>query len=132
MKKIARMMVFSAGALFITSLWNKGFVVNFTPTAFLKAVIVIALIYYLIIPISKVILLPLNIIFLGLASAVAYFLIFYFIINKSSVIEVKSWLFPGLHIAGLAIQKTNISYLGNIVLSSLSISFIINLLESLL
>jgi len=132
MKKIFRMVIFSASALYITSVWNKGFVLNNDWKNFLLAVAVIVAIYYLINPTAKIILLPINILTLGLASMVVYFFLFRFLINYFSIIEIKAWIFPGLSVNGLTISKIHLSYLVNVCLSALSVSFIINSLESLL
>jgi len=126
------MLIFSATALYITSFWNKGFVLNYNWKNFLLAVVVIAAIFYLINPIAKIILLPINILTLGLASIVVYFFLFRFLVNYFSIIEIKPWVFPGLSINGLTISKMHLSYFVNVCLSALSVSFIINSLESLL
>jgi len=128
MKKIFRKIIFSAVAIYFTSLWNKGFVIEADWLVYLKAALVIAAIYYLIVPISKLILLPLNIITLGLVSVVFYALALYFFLNKFSLIEIKPWEFSGLSLWGIIIPA-KVSQLANIFLSAFSISTIINLLE---
>ncbi len=132
MKKIVRMIIFSGAALYLTSLWNKGFVLNLDLKSFLEASIIIAIVYYLIFPISKLILLPLNILTMGLVSVVVYFLIFYFIVTRLSIIHISPWTFPGISLAKFTLQKTSIGYLANTIISSLSVSMIINLLEGLI
>ena len=96
MKKILRMIVFSAVAIYFTSLWNKGFIIETDWMIYLKASLVIAAIYYLVVPVSKLILLPLNIITLGLVSVIFYSLVLYFFLNKFSLIQIKPWNFIGL------------------------------------
>ncbi len=132
MKKIVRMIIFSGASLYLTSLWNKGFILNLDLKSFLQACIIIAIVYYLIVPFSKLILLPLNILTMGLVSVALYFLIFYFIVTRLSIINISSWTFAGLNLGRFAIQKTNISFLANTIISSLSVSMIINLLEGLI
>lgn len=132
MKKLFRMLIFSAVAIFLTSLWNKGFIISFNWQPFLKAVVTIAVIYYLVVPFSKLILLPLNILTLGLVSFLVYLLALHILSNSLLIITIKDWVLPGLSFNGINIDKLDISYFGNLVLSSLSISFIINTLEQLL
>lgn len=128
MKKIIRMIIFSAISIYLTSLWNQGFVLHFDSWKnILQAVVSVAVIYYLIIPLTKIILLPLNFLTLGLVSIVVYFLVFYLFFTRFSIIEVKEWVFLGLSIFGIIIPKTNISFLGNCILVSISISLINNL-----
>lgn len=122
MKKILRMIIFSGIAIFLTALWNKGFVIKMDPLIYLKASLIIALVYYLIVPISKLILLPLNIITLGLFSTIFYAIIFYFLLSHFDVISIKEWIF----------LENKISVLVNIFVSSFSISTIINLLEKII
>ena len=133
MKKIIRMIIFSAISIYLTSLWNQGFVLHFDSWKnILQAVVSVAVIYYLIIPLTKIILLPLNFLTLGLVSIMVYFLVFYLFFTRFSIIEVKEWVFLGLSIFGIIIPKTNISFLGNCILVSISISLINNLQEKLL
>jgi len=122
MKKILRMIVFSAVAILLTSLWNKGFTIKLDPMIFLKASLLIAAVYYLVLPISKLILLPLNIISLGLVSAIFYSVVLFFLFSRFNLIYVKDWTFSGLRI----------SRIFNIFISSFSISVIINLFETIL
>ncbi len=132
MKKIFRMIIFSALAIYLTSLWNKGFVVPLNLSDFFQGVIVIAIIYYFINPLTKIVLLPLNILTLGMVSFIAFFIIFYFFVSSFSFIEIKEWVFPGINWYGFNLEKMDINYLGNLILSSLSISLIINSFEKLL
>lgn len=122
MKKILRMLIFSGAAIFLTTLWNKGFIIESDPTVYLKAALVIAAVYYLIVPFSKLILLPLNILTFGLVSVIFYAAIFYFLLNRFDLIIIKEWVFSGI----------KISSIGNIFVSAFSISIIINLLEKII
>jgi len=130
MKKIFRMIIFSALALIFTSFWNKGFQLN--PSAFISATLVLAIVFYLIVPLSKIVLLPLNIITLGLMSFLVYLAILHLISDAFHLFTITSWTFPGASILFVTIPKTHIPYIGNLVLSSVSISSIINVLEHLI
>jgi len=132
MKKIFRMIIFSGIAIFLTAYWNKGFIIKLDPMIFLKASLMIALVYYLIIPVSKLILLPLNIITLGLFSTIFYALVIYFLLTNMSLISIKDWVFPGVKLFGITLSKINISSFYNIFISSFSISTIINFLETII
>ncbi|MBI5122768.1 phage holin family protein [Candidatus Roizmanbacteria bacterium] len=132
MKKIFRMIIFSVVAIFLTSLWNKGFIIKADPMIYLKAALIIAAVYYLIVPISKMILLPLNILTFGLISVVFYAVIFYFLLNRFNLISIEEWIFPGAKILGITLGKIKISGTSNIFVSSFSISTIINLLETII
>ena len=132
MKKILRMIIFSGLAIFLTSLWNKGFVIKLDPMIFLKASLLIAAVYYLVLPVSKLILLPLNIISLFLVSIVFYSVILFFLFNRFNLIFVKDWTFSGIKIFHYAVPAMKISQTLNIFVSSFSISTIINLIETII
>ncbi len=132
MKKIFRMIVFSGVAIFLTSLWNKGFILPSGLIMFLKATIALAIVYYLIVPLSRLILLPLNVLTLGLMSFLIYLFILHLANISFSLFTIKDWVVPGLSFGGIIIKETKIGYFGNLILSSLSISSIINLLEHLI
>ncbi len=126
------MIIFSAIAIYLTSLWDKGFIIKSDWLIYLKASLVIAAIYYLVIPVSKLILLPLNILTLGMVSVIFYALVLFFFLNKLSLIQIQSWRFGGLSFHGLMVIPLGVSQLGNIFLSAFSLSTVINLLEKLL
>lgn len=132
MKKIFRMIIFSGVAMFLTALWNKGFVIKLDPIIYLKAALIIAAVFYLIAPASKMVLLPLNILTFGLISVIFYSAIFYLLLNRFDLISIKDWIFPGAKILGIELTKVKVSATSNIFVSSLSISTIINLLEKIL
>lgn len=132
MKKLFRMFIFCSLALYFTSLWNKGFILKYDARNFLLSVIVVILLYYLAIPLTKLILLPLNILTLGLVSVIAYFLLFYFVISHVPLLKIEGWDFKGVTLFGITISKMKIGYLANLIVSALSLSFIINTLESIL
>ncbi len=126
------MIFFPASAIFLTSLWNNGFEVNFTPQIFVKTVVLASVFYYLVMPITKLVLLPVNILTLGFVSAIVYFLLFYFFITRFALISIKPWDFQGFHLSNLVIPKTHIGYFANLLLASFSLSFLIQLQEKLL
>ncbi|KKP60914.1 MAG: hypothetical protein UR56_C0018G0013 [Candidatus Roizmanbacteria bacterium GW2011_GWC2_34_23] len=132
MKKIFRMIIFSGVAIFLTALWNKGFIVKDDPMIYLKAALIIAAVYYLIVPASKLVLLPLNILTFGLVSVVFYAAIFYFLLNRFNLISIEEWVFPGAKMLGITLGKIKISSTANIFVSSFSISTVINLLEKII
>ena len=126
------MIIFSGVAIFLTALWNKGFIVKDDPMIYLKAALIIAAVYYLIVPASKLVLLPLNILTFGLVSVVFYAAIFYFLLNRFNLISIEEWVFPGAKMLGITLGKIKISSTANIFVSSFSISTVINLLEKII
>ncbi len=132
MKRITRMIIFSSVALYLSSLWNRGFQVNFSPFVFIRTVLLIAVFYYLIMPLTRLILLPINFLTLGLISTVVYFLLFYFFVTRFSLIHIKPWDFKGFTLHGISLPPVKVGYIQNVLLSSFSLSFIIRMLEGFL
>lgn len=129
MKKISRMIVFSVLSLYITSLIIKGFILKTELVPFIAASLILAIVYYFITPFLKLVLLPLNILTIGLATVIAYILIFNFVINYFGFISIKSWVFEGIQFGSINIPKMQINYITTLVISSILYSSIINLLE---
>lgn len=129
MKKILRMLIFSAIALYLTSLWNFGFVISYDLNVFFQSVLVIAFAYYLIFPISKVVLLPLNILTFGMVSFGIFVLFLYIMDVHLSFIQINDWVFKGGTFFGIHLNNVVISETGNLILSALFISVIIKGLE---
>jgi len=129
MKRILRMFIFSAIALYLTSLWNFGFVISYDLNIFFQSVLIIAFAYYLVLPISKVILLPLNILSFGLVSFGVFVLFLYIMDVHLSFIQINDWVFKGGTYFGIHLNNVVISEAGNLILSALFISAIIKILE---
>lgn len=126
------MIIFSLGAIYLTALWNRGFVISDDLWVYIRASLLVALIYYLIRPVVKLVLLPLNILTLGLVSVIFYCGLFFFLTRYFSLIEIKEWTFAGIDLLGLSIDKIKLTQTVNIFASSLSVSAIINLEEHLI
>jgi len=126
------MLVFSAVAVYLTSLWDRGFVVNYDLGVYVKASFLVALMFYLVRPLSKLILLPLNILTLGVISTVVYCFLFFFLTRYFGLINIKEWTFSGINLLGFAIGQIKFSQTANIFVSAISVSTIINFLEQLI
>lgn len=132
MKKILRMIAFSGVGIYLTFLWNKGFVIHLDPATFIQTALLVAMAYYLVIPIAKIILLPINILTFGLLSIALYVLTFYALSHYVNLIQINTWTFQGLTFMDISINKTTIDYLPNLFLASFSVSAIIKLLDRLI
>ncbi len=130
MKKIFRMIIFSCIALYLVSIINKGFLISTDLNTFFQTALLIAFAYYLVVPISKLILLPINIISFGLVSFGVFVLFIYILSSHFGLISIKDWVFQGGNFFGVTINPIVFNYSGNLVLSSLLISAIIKILES--
>lgn len=131
MKSIFRIFIFSCFALFLTSYWNKGFQLPTETAAFVKAGIALTILFVLVRPLMKVVFLPLNIITFGLFSFFLYVFFLHILSSWYGLFSIHAWKFDGLSISIVFIPKTSISYISNLVLSSFSLSSIINALDQL-
>ncbi|PIV08884.1 hypothetical protein COS52_00410 [Candidatus Roizmanbacteria bacterium CG03_land_8_20_14_0_80_39_12] len=131
MKHIFRIFIFSFFAMFITSYWNRGFQLPATSFEFVKTALALTILYVLIRPLMKIIFLPLNIITFGLFSFFLYVFMLHILASSYDLFSIHPWQFEGLSLFVVTVPKTNISDLSNLVLSSFSLSSIINALDQL-
>ena len=131
MRNIFRIFVFSCFALFITSYWNKGFLLPLTTIDFVKAGVVLTILFVLVRPFMKIVFLPLNIITFGLFSFFLYVFFLHILSSWYGLFYIKPWQFGGFHSNLVTIPKTYISYIGNLVLSSFTLSSIISGLDQI-
>lgn len=129
MKRIIRGIIFSALSLYLTSLAIHGFSIRYELKPFLLATLILAIVYYLIVPLSKLILLPLNILTLGFVSVIVYILLFNYVITYFGFISIQPWTFEGITLSGFAIPKMHFNYFSTLIISALLYSSIINVSE---
>jgi uncharacterized membrane protein YvlD (DUF360 family) len=126
------MVIFSGLSLYFTTLVISGFKIKGGAEAFIITTILLAIIYFIINPLTKLILLPLNLITLGLVSVVAYILLFNFVLGRFELASFHSWTFPGFKYGLLSVPKIPFNYMATIAGSAILYSLIINLLMKLL
>lgn len=131
MKHVVRIFIFSCFALFLTSYWNKGFLLPATADVFGKSALALTIVFVLIRPLAKIIFLPLNLLTLGLFNFVLYLFMLHVLSSSYHLFGVEPWTFERLQFLSLVIPKTYLSYTMNLVLSSISLSGIINALDQL-
>lgn len=129
MKNIFRIFIFSCFSLFLTSYWNKGFSLPFAAVDFVKATAALTVLFVIIRPVMKIIFLPLNILTFGLFSFFVYVFFLFILSSWYGLFSIKAWQFYGLDVWIIHIPKLSVSYMGNLVLSSFSLSSIINVLD---
>lgn len=131
MKRIFRIFIFSSFALFLTSYWNKGFVLPIQVVEFLKAGIALTILFVIVRPLMKIIFLPLNLLTFGLFSFFLYIFSLHLFASFYGFFIIKPWDFPGVSFLFLSIPAAHIGYFQNLVLSSFSLSSIISWLDQL-
>lgn len=131
MKHLFRVFIFSFFAMFITSYWNKGFLLPADALGFVKAALTLTILFVLVRPLMKVVFLPLNLITFGLFSFVLYIFFLHVLTSSYHLFTIQAWRFDGLAFSVFSLPKASISYVSNLVLSSFSLSSIINVLDQL-
>lgn len=132
MKKISRMLVFSGVGLYATSLWNGGFTVSLEPKNFLLLTVAVALLYYLLTPLTKIVLFPLNFLTFGLFSVFLNSFLFYLIVRYfSTIISIEKWRMPEVKWLFFEAGPIDLGFIANVFVCALSVYLIINLLERL-
>lgn len=131
MRHPVRVFIFSCFALFLTSYWNKGFILPETVEQFGKTALVLTIVFVLIRPLAKVIFLPLNILTLGIFNFVFYLFVLHVMANSYHLFTIREWAFGGLNLFSIVFPPSPVSYGMNLVLSSVSLSSIINILDQI-
>ena len=95
----------------------------------LVSAFVLTLLSLLIVPILKILFIPINIMTFGLLSWVVHVVTVYLLTVVVPEIEIRPWTSPGMTWSGFVIPSIHFSYLGALVITSLLITFFINLLS---
>ena len=131
MKRISRVFIFSVFALFITSYWNRGFQLPTTAFDLLKAATALTVLFVIVRPLMKIVFLPFNILTFGLFSFFIYVFFLHILASWYGLFSIQAWQFKGLNMTIVSIPQVSISYMGNLVLSSFSLSSIISMLDQI-
>ncbi len=131
MKRVIRIFIFCVFALFLTSYWDKGFILPATNINLIKASISLTILFVIVRPLMKIIFLPLNLLTFGLFSFFVYVFFLHILSSMYGLFSIHPWQFQGISFLVIHIPSTHITYLQNLVLSSLSLSSIINVLDQL-
>jgi len=123
------------GALYATGMFIPGFAVTQSIKGFLIASIVVTLAFTFLSPLIRFVLLPINIITLGIFSWLAQVVVFYIALSFfPTLFSVKSWNFVGWQVSqlGITIAPMNIGVITTIIIAALMISFIAGLVQWIL
>jgi len=131
MRWIMRIYIISFFSLFLTSYWNKGFVLPTNAFDFVKAAAILTALYIIVRPIMKIIFLPFNLLTFGLFSFFVYVFFLHLLSTAFGIFHIQPWQFPGISFYFVFVPHLHITYFQNLVLSSFSLSSIINLLDQL-
>ncbi|MCL4360698.1 phage holin family protein [Patescibacteria group bacterium] len=129
MKHIVRVFLFAMFALWLTSQIFPTIVIAGSWQTLLVAGAIFALLMLFVHPMLKILFIPINIITFGLLSWLINVIVLWLLTVFVPAVEVRPWQFPGYSVGGFVIPAISFSYPLALILSSLSITFISNILH---
>lgn len=127
MKSILRLYLASLAGLYVCQYFISGFKINGGVENLLISSGALALIYLIAKPILKILMLPINLLSLGLLSWVINVAILYLLTRLVPYISVSAWYFPGFSYRGFLLPASELNEMMVFILVSLLLSFVINL-----
>lgn len=124
MKTLIRYYLINLGALWLTSTLVSGFVYEGGLPTLLKAALVFALINLILLPLLRILLLPLNLLTLGFFAWVTNVLALYFLVRIVPNLHLTSSYLPGMQVGGFSIQAISLSAFWTAVIASLVIGVV--------
>jgi putative membrane protein len=124
MKSLLRSIIYNIAAFHLASLIIPG--LNYTgglKTLFI-AVIVLSVMNISIKPIINLLLLPINVLTLGMFRWVVNVLVLFLLILVVSNIQISSFIFPGIEFHGFIIPDIHVSNFWTLLISSVTISLV--------
>lgn len=132
MKRLFRRFLVSTSALWLTSYALPGLVITGGTKGLLLSGLAFMLADILLIPLLKILFLPLNLLTLGLFTWVVNIIALYLLVSTIPSFQLLPYQFPGAQISGFIIPAYYLPTFYVVVVASLMIGFIIHLLNWLL
>lgn len=132
MKTILRSIFLNSLVLYLSILVFPGMVYDGTIRTLILAAITLTLLNKIVKPIIKLLLLPINLLTLGLFGWVVHVATLFILTQIISGFAIKAFYFPGINVQGFAAPAFAVSVLMAYVLASLTISLISSLVSWLL
>lgn len=135
MRGYLRRLVYYMFALYVVSRLVPGFDVARDIRGFVGSAVVIMLAFTLLSPLIRFVLLPINIVTLGLFSWLTQVVVFYIaLLIVPTYFSIKSWSFAGLSISqfGISVAPMYIGVFATIIIAALMVSFMVGLVQWIL
>ena len=129
MKHLIRVFLFNVFALWLTSQWIPGLVAPGGWQTILFAGFTLSLLMLIVVPILKILFIPINILTFGLLSWLINVIVIYLLTVFVPEIQVKPWIFAGATWAGFVITPIHFSYFMALVATSLCVTAITEILH---
>lgn len=132
MKKLVRTFLINFGALYVTTQVFPSLEISGGVLGLLIGAIAFMVANILLVPLIKVLLLPLNLLTLGLFAWLSNVLALYFLANVVPYFKVYPYTFPGYYYQGFVIPTLEINAFQTVIVVSFVIGFIIHFINWLL
>lgn len=129
MKHLIRVFLFNVFGLWLTSQILPALVAPGGWQTILFAGFVLSILMLIVVPILKILFIPINIVTFGLLSWLINVIVIYLLTVFVPEIQVRPWTFPGAHWAGFAIPAIPLNYFLALVVTSFCISTITDVLH---
>lgn len=129
MKYLVRVFLFNVFGLWLSSELLPFFQVQGPWQTLLASGLTLSLLMLVVQPILKILFIPINIITFGLLSWLTNVIVLFLLTVFMAQVSVTSWTFPGYSENGFSLPSAPISYPFALILSSLTVTFIANLLH---
>lgn len=131
MKYFVRLFLFSTFSLwFVSQIFPALTIADGWQTLFIAG-FVLALLTIGVVPILKILFIPINLLTFGLLSWFVHVIVIYLLTIFVSGVAITAWTFPGFSAGGFSIPKIAFSSFASFILVSLSVSFLVNLLHDI-
>lgn len=124
MKTLLRYYLINLGALWVTSQIVPGFILDGGITTLLKAAVVFTAINLILVPVLKILLLPLNLLTLGLFAWVVNVLALYVLVRLVPSLHLTPFYFSGYQLGGFIIPSSDLSAFWTAIFSALVIGIV--------
>lgn len=129
MKYLVRVFLFNVFGLWLTSQLVPTLVLSSDWQTVLFAGAILSFLMLVVSPILKILFIPINLLTFGLLSWLINVMVIYLLTFLVPQVEIRSWTFPGLAWQGFIIPVVRLNYLAALIVSSLTVTFITNLLH---
>lgn len=129
MKTLIRTFLFSVFSLWVVSFLIDGFKIEGDFQILLLTATVFSFIYIFVRPILRLFFLPINLLSLGLLSWLINVAVLYLLTMIVPQVKISAWQFEGFSYQGFVLPAYNFNQIATFIIISLSLSFIINILN---
>lgn len=126
MKSLTRAFLINLAALWVASTLISALVIRGGIKGLLISAVAFMIVNALVVPILKIILLPLNLLTLGLFAWMSNVLALYFLVSVIPTLKLFPYNFPGANLGGIILPAVSLTTFQSAIVVSLLIGFIIH------